>query len=305
MSAVSFLAVDAGQTGIRTRLEYGDVIEQSFAGLKTDRDLFPQLAAVIAESLQGETTEVVVSIGTTGLTADNNKPEKLLALLPTQVTQVNVAHDSITGFLGSLGLAQGTVIAVGTGVVTLAVGPTAMTRVDGWGNLIGDAGSAYWIGRAGLEAGMKAYDGRILQTSLIQLVEQNFSHPEEAYIDLQTDPNRVSRIASFAKLVTEHALSDDVARSIVVSAGEELALSAVTAARTVGLLETPSPRFSWTGNVMNSDLLRETFLAAITREVPHAVFTAPEGEPLDGVALIPSLGEDSPLRAGVLSARRG
>jgi len=304
MPAGSFLAVDAGQTGIRTRLDSGDVIEQIFAGLKTDRDLFPQLAAVITEALHGEATEVVVSIGTTGLTAENNQPDKLLALLPTQVTQVNVAHDSITGFLGSLGLSQGTVIAVGTGVVTLAVGPTSMTRVDGWGNLIGDAGSAFWIGRAGLEAGMKAYDGRIPHTSLIQLVEDNFSHPEEAYIDLQTDPNRVSRIASFAKHVSEHALSDDVARAIVVSAGEELALSAVTAARTVGVLETSSPRFGWTGNVMNSDLLRETFLAAITREVPHAVFTAPEGEPLDGVALIPILGDNSPLRAGVLSARR-
>jgi N-acetylglucosamine kinase-like BadF-type ATPase len=304
VSAVSFLALDAGQTGIRTRLETGDVIEQSFVGLKTDRDLFPQLAAVITEALDGEGSEVIVSIGTTGLTADNNKPDILLALLPAQVTEVNVAHDSITGFLGSLGLAQGTVIAVGTGVVTLAVGPTTMTRVDGWGNLIGDAGSAFWIGRAGLEAGMKAYDGRIPQTSLIQLLEENFSHPEEAYIELQTDPNRVSRIASFAKHVTEHALSDDVAQSIVVSAGEELALSAVTAARTVGLLESSSPRFSWTGNVMKSDLLRETFLAAITQEVPGAVFTAPEGEPLDGVALIPNLGDDSPLRAGVLSARR-
>lgn len=304
MPAGSFLAVDAGQTGIRTRLDCGDVIEQSFAGLKTDRDLFPQLAAVIIEALDGQTDEVIVSIGTTGLTAENNQPDKLLAVLPAHVTQVNVAHDSITGFLGSVGLAQGTVIAVGTGVVTLAVGPTTMTRVDGWGNLIGDAGSAYWIGRAGLEAGMKAYDGRIPHTSLIQLVEQSFSHPEEAYIDLQTDPNRVSRIASFAKLVTEHALSDEVARSIVVSAGEELALSAVTAARKVGLLDSSSPRFSWTGNVMNSDLLRQTFLDAITREVADAVFTAPEGEPLDGVALIPSLGEDSPLRAGVLSARR-
>ncbi|WP_341476215.1 BadF/BadG/BcrA/BcrD ATPase family protein, partial [Cryobacterium zongtaii] len=48
----------------------------------------------------------------------------------------------------------------GTGVVTLAVGVHDVARIDGWGNLIGNAGSGYWIGRAALEAVMREYDGR-------------------------------------------------------------------------------------------------------------------------------------------------
>jgi N-acetylglucosamine kinase-like BadF-type ATPase len=179
-----------------------------------------------------------------------------------------------------------------------------MARIDGWGNLIGDAGSAYWIGRAGLDAGMRVYDGRIADSSLITLLNENFSHPEEAYIDLQTSHDRVARIASFAQQVIEHAQEDAVARAIVEEAGRELAISAVTGARRVGLLETAAPRFSWAGNMMKAELLKESFLAHIAEAVPHAEFAEPVAEPIDGVAAIDLLPEESPLRTVIHTAQR-
>jgi N-acetylglucosamine kinase-like BadF-type ATPase len=203
-----------------------------------------------------------------------------------------------------MGIENGTVTAVGTGVVTLAVGATEMARIDGWGNLIGDAGSAYWIGRAGLDAGMRVYDGRIADSSFISLLTENFSHPEEAYIELQTSHDRVARIASFAQQVIEHAQEDAVARAIVEEAGRELAISAVTGARRVGLLETSSPRFSWAGNMMKAQLLKESFQAHIAQAVPHAVFAEPKAEPIDGVAVMDFLAEDSPLRRVIHTAQR-
>jgi N-acetylglucosamine kinase-like BadF-type ATPase len=187
-----------------------------------------------------------------------------------------------------MGLNQGTVTAVGTGVVTLAVGTNRLARVDGWGHLIGDAGSAYWIGRAGLEAGMRAYDGRISGTQLITLLQDNFSDPEEAYIELQTNLNRVSVIASFARRVIELAETDEAARQIVDRAGQELALSAVSAARRAGTLDAESPRFSWAGNMIKADLLREVFVGAINKAVPTASIHEPLAEPIDGVALLPT-----------------
>jgi N-acetylglucosamine kinase-like BadF-type ATPase len=217
---------------------------------------------------------------------------------------VFLAHDSITGFLGSMGVEQGTVTAVGTGVVTLAVGETEWARVDGWGNLIGDSGSAYWIGRAGLEAAMRAYDGRIPPTQLSALVTDNFTNPEEAYIELQTSDDRVSKIAALAKDIIALADSDSAARDIVESAGRELAHSAVTAARRTGLLETPAPRFSWAGNVMKAPALRNAFVQAITDAVPGADILEPFGEPIDGVALLPSVPDTSPIASVIHRAHR-
>jgi N-acetylglucosamine kinase-like BadF-type ATPase len=313
MSGHSTLALDAGQTGIRTLLiSVGSQVPGSYPGLRTDTDLFPQLASVIVDALAQHDGPVTLSIGMTGLTAANSKPAELLSLLPAQVDRVFLAHDSVTGFLGSIGLGKGVMTAVGTGVVTLGVGTSAIARVDGWGNLIGDAGSAYWIGRAGLEAGMRAYDGRLESPALLSLVTDNFSHPEEAYIDLQTSSDRVARIAAFARAVSDLAEHDDVAAEIMRSAGRELAVSALAAARRVGLLDDGGgtdmdergPRFSWTGNVMKSDLLRETFISEVSAAVPTAVLAPPVAEPVDGVALLEHVPDDSPLQAAIHEAQR-
>lgn len=299
------LALDAGQTGVRTLLIDGDSRSlQQFPGVKTDRELFPQLAEFINTSLEGVNTPVSLSIGMTGLTAAQSKPAELLELLPVNVRDVSLAHDSITGFLGALGTQMGIVTAVGTGVVTLGVGETDMVRIDGWGNLIGDAGSAYWIGRAGLEAGMRVYDGRIPSSGLLSLLTENFSHPEEAYIELQTSNDRVARIASYARRVIELAEDDEEARRIVNAAGQELALSAVTAAQRVGLRDSDSPLFSWVGNVMKAEMLKDAFVSAVVNAVPQAQFVSPLAEPIEGVALMTSLPEASPLRASIHTASR-
>ena len=299
------LALDAGQTGVRTLLIDGDSRSlQQFPGVKTDRELFPQLAEFINTSLEGVNTPVSLSIGMTGLTAAQSKPAELLELLPVNVRDVSLAHDSITGFLGALGTQIGVVTAVGTGVVTLGVGENDMVRIDGWGNLIGDAGSAYWIGRAGLEAGMRVYDGRIPSSGLLSLLTENFSHPEEAYIELQTSNDRVARIASYARRVIELAEDDEEARRIVNAAGQELALSAVTAAQRVGLRDSDSPLFSWVGNVMKAEMLKDAFVSAVVNAVPQAQFVSPLAEPIEGVALMTSLPEASPLRVSIHTASR-
>lgn len=296
----SLLAIDAGQTGVRALVVRGESpYETAHAGLKTDRELFAQLADTINAVVVNIEGPVTLAIGMTGLTVANSRPEALLALVSPTVQRVYLAHDSITGFLGSMGVEQGTVTAVGTGVVTLAVGETEWARVDGWGNLIGDSGSAYWIGRAGLEAAMRAYDGRIPPTALSALLRENFTNPEEAYIELQTSSDRVAKIAALAKDVIALADSDSAAHDIVAAAGRELAHSAVTAARRTGLLASPHPRFSWAGNVMKAPALQDAFVQEITDALPEADIRKPQGEPIDGVALLPSVSETSPL-AGVI-----
>lgn len=303
------LAIDAGQTGIRTEFQIaGQDVSKDFDGLRTDLELFSQLAAVIKSSIGEFATDaakpVTVAIGMTGLTRANSQPQALLALLGDEVSELYLAHDSVSGFLGAMGLNTGVVTAVGTGVVTMAVGASKSARVDGWGNLIGDAGSAYWIGRAGLEAGMKSYDGRIPKSALLELLTNNFSNPEEAYIELQTDENRVARIASYARQVIEAAESDSAAREIIQQAARELALSAVTAARIADTLSEAAPRFSWAGNVMQAKLLREQFAAEILDSVPTAQVVEPVSKPIDGVALLNQLTVGSPLHDSIYVAKR-
>ncbi|MGH9000724.1 MAG: BadF/BadG/BcrA/BcrD ATPase family protein, partial [Acidimicrobiia bacterium] len=77
------------------------------------------------------------------------------------VERVLVTGDVVTAHAGALGGQPGVVVVAGTGAVALALSGTGtVARADGCGHLLGDAGSGYWIGRAGLEAALRATDGR-------------------------------------------------------------------------------------------------------------------------------------------------
>jgi N-acetylglucosamine kinase-like BadF-type ATPase len=283
---LTLLAIDAGQTGIRTRS--GDD-EREFPGILTSEPLIPQLADLIREL----GTFDVVSIGTTGLTADETDPTGLRKLVGAGT--VLMAHDSVTSYLGALGDRRGAVVAAGTGVVTLAVGASAVVRVDGWGNLIGDAGSGYWIGRAALDAVMRAHDGRGPATALTERVRAEFPDLEQAYIELQGDPARVRRIASYARVVAELASDDAVARQICEDAARELAHSVITGLERVGEGEEDAPVVCAIGGVFRSDAVAGPFAAALRARWERVGIPDPLGSGIDGAALLPGVTPDSAL----------
>ena len=211
----SSLTIDAGQTGIRARLHTGTgaAVPFEFGGIRTDSALIPQLGEVVA-TVAAQTHQPITSVsaGISGFSKAETDPRELLASGTAHgVREVYLAHDSVTSYLGALGDEPGVVVAAGTGVVTLAVGAHDVARIDGWGNLIGDAGSGYWLGRAALDAVMRAYDGRGPATALTAAVRLDFPDLEMAYLDLQGDPLRVSRIAGYARQVTDLAATDAVA----------------------------------------------------------------------------------------------
>jgi hypothetical protein len=154
---------------------------------------------------------------------------------------------------------------------------------------------------------LRAHDGRGPATSLSILLEENFASPESAYIELQTNPDRVRFIASFAKVVSELAESDSVAQGIIHDAGAEMALSVATALRRAGLLEgsagaevpRENPRVSWAGAIFLGLRLRGEFDAALHTLVPDVLLSAPRGLPLEGVALLPTLAAGHPLQAAI------
>lgn len=73
---------------------------------------------------------------------------------------VEVVHDACIALEAAFGSGSGLVIITGTGSIVLARTEEGTTcRAGGWGYRLGDAGSGYAVGQAGLRAVAAAFDG--------------------------------------------------------------------------------------------------------------------------------------------------
>ena len=292
-SQAPVLAVDGGQSSIRARLLASTRIEfeQEFPPLLTDAPLMPQLAGVVRSVLTANPRENVrVAAALSGLTSTNaDAPGVMAACRDLGLTSIRIAHDSISGYLGCLGDRAGSAIAAGTGVVTLATGPTGSTRVDGWGNIMGDAGSGYWIGRAGLDAAMRAHDGRGDPTALLAVLKKDFPDVEGAYIEIQSNPEKISFVASYARKVIDLSEHDFVSARIVEHATNELALSVGASLRNTGWTADSNPTISWVGKILSNNRMAQPLQHKLQQAWPNANIVTPHGGPLDGVAQLADL----------------
>lgn len=297
------LAIDAGQTGIKVRVGGQDLV---FPGIDTHEELLPQLADVVRAALERTGADAsVVTAGVSGLTTREADAAALLTRIgEPHVREVTLAHDSTTSFLGALGDVPGAVVAAGTGVVTLAVGAEQVARVDGWGYLMGDAGSGYWIGREALDAVMREFDGRGPATALTGVAMERWPDLTQAYIDLQADHDRVRVVASFAEHVARFATAGDaVAQHITVRAGGELAHSVETALRRVRSDAAEHFSVCAIGGVFRSPQLHEAFASHIAAGEFDVALVEPRGHGIDGAMALADLGPQHPLSPAVWRAR--
>jgi hypothetical protein len=151
------------------------------------------------------------------------------------------AIDAVTAHLGALGGIGGAITVLGTGAIAIAhPGPdeTGMwspdwSRADGWGHLFGDRGGGAWLGRHGLELGLRTHDGLDEHgRALLEAATSRFGPPASWPGQFYTRGDRAGLLAEFAADIADCARSDDTASAeLLRQAGEEAARSAVAAAR--------------------------------------------------------------------------
>jgi glucosamine kinase len=299
------LCMDAGQTTTRSQCRRnGEVLgETELPGVLTDRPLLPQLASAIRSGLNAADTPVqTASVGVSGLVDNADASELLDMLAGTGISEVLLAHDSTTSYLSAIGDEPGAVVAAGTGAVTLAVGTTRTARVDGWGYLMGDAGSGFWIGREALDRVMQAHDGRGAPTALTAIIQRDFDDLEEAYLELQADELRVSRIAAYAATVAELAETDLICSRISEQAAARLVHSVAAGLRLVHQAEREDPAVGAVGNVFANPVLRSRFERLLRDQYPALRLIEGRGDGLEGCFRMTLVGPDSALRQRISRA---
>ncbi|MFF4834175.1 N-acetylglucosamine kinase [Streptomyces sp. NPDC001315] len=289
------LAVDSGGSGLRVAVgtvQRGALAQRASAepvrtgarGIDPGHlmeQLAPMVRALTAETgVTGLDTAVVGAAGLSTL-GDALRTELPGALAREfGVRKVALAADAVTAYAGALGPRPGAVIAAGTGLIAVGTDLTGWRRADGWGHLLGDCGGGAWIGRAGLEAALRAHDGRPGGSAgLLARAEEEFGPLPGLPGKLYPRADRAAVLASFAPRVAACAHDGDpVARDILSAAARHMAESAAAVCPTTG-----EPRVALTGGLfkMGAPLLvpLENELA---QKLPHAQRVPADGDPLHG-----------------------
>lgn len=191
----------------------------------------------------------------------------LAARLAGLAIRVEVLADAQAALLGALGPEPGLLVLAGTGAIV--VGRDARgrwARAGGLGPLLGDEGSAFWIGRAWLRATTSGEDFLPVRR-------------------LVTAPNAVARMAALAPSVLARARRGDrIARGIVSEAQDHLARLALDVARQLRL---PRPvAVSWAGGVLGDATFRAGLRRAVARRGLGARWVTPAAEPVSAALAI-------------------
>lgn len=183
--------------------------------------------------------------------------------------RVKVIPDVEAAFLGALGDRPGVLILAGTGSIVLGRNARGRwARAGGLGPLLGDEGSAFWIGQVWL-----------------RIKPRRTSRDEERLRQIARGPDAVARIAAVAPSVLSLAARRvgavrgvRAARELVTGTQNILASGACVVTKHLRLR--PPVPLSWAGSLMENRAFRAGVLRALRRQGLRARTVAPAEPPV-------------------------
>lgn len=234
-----YLGIDGGGTGCRARAEdaEGVVLGEGAAGpanVFTDFEgARANLLAAAAEALGDRPMgEAVAVLGVAGANV-SAAAARLAEGLPFAAARV--VSDALIAARGALGAGDGVAAILGTGSIFAARRGGAVRFVGGWGFALSDHGSGARMGRALLEAALRAHDGLRPMTPLLAAALAEGGGPEGlAAFGRDAAP---ADFARWAPRLLEAARGGDAGAEAVLAEAE----AEVAAAIDLLLAERPAP----------------------------------------------------------------
>lgn len=196
-----------------------------------------------------------------------------------------IDHDVASNLAGASAGGPGIVVIAGGGSIGFGVDADGReAKAGGMGYLMGDDGSAWWIGLHAIRAAAAAVDRRGPKTTLLPFVLKHYGIPTIRHIVgmLYGPAFTRDQISGIAPDVVRIAAKDAVARGIVTEAGQRLAGLAVAVATQLlpaGAAVDVYP----TGGVFGAGpLITEPFREALLAARPQATIREPRFAPVFG-----------------------
>ncbi len=213
-------------------------------------------AVRLAKARPGDIAAVGIGIaGASNLHSEDWLRETVKPALPR--AHITPSSDLEIALVGALGQRHGLLVLAGTGSAIFGVTPAGRRlQVGGWGYLLGDQGSSFWIGTQLLKHVAEVFDNRgerdMTALGRACLDELALSDPRDlvAWV-YRSEMAPAVRIASLAPFILRRAdAGDEFARDILCCAARHLAQQLETTRRRLKYAEAP---ISFAGGLLESD----------------------------------------------------
>jgi N-acetylglucosamine kinase-like BadF-type ATPase len=197
-----------------------------------------------------------------------------------------VVNDALVALEAGAPAQPGIVVIAGTGSIAYGRNDrNQAARAGGWGFMLGDEGSGYWIGRAALRAVLREADRRGPATRLTALLLDYYGVPraQDLIHEVYHGTLRPSAIASLAQCVqSAFSAGDEVAIGILRSAADQLESSGLSVARRLEMVGSEFP-FVLSGGMFRAvPWLEEELSRRLPLASPHSRTTLLDVEPALG-----------------------
>ncbi len=200
-----------------------------------------------------------------------------------------VVNDVVGAWATATGGRPGIGAISGTGSNVFGIGPEGQPwRAGGWGHLLGDEGSGYWLGVQSIRAALRHREGSGPETALGDAIVEFFSAPsvEALAARVYAKPLTKGEIAAFATETGRLAAQGDaIARELYARGARELAEQIAAVIRRTGL--TGEFPVGLIGSAFKAGaVFVEPLTAAVHEHAPQARVAVVEMAPVGGSLLL-------------------
>jgi len=178
-----FIAIDSGGTNTRGWVcdKAGNTLKRYLSSGANPKDIgwdkaFAIFKHCILDLLEGDLSKLECLCITAAGIGDVTKDSSLFwgENLAIESSKIIIVGDAYAAHLGAFAGQDGVMVVAGTGTALVGRKGQQAIRLGGWGHILGDQGSGYAIGLAGIREAVMASD--LGQTSaLLQAVKKNYN----------------------------------------------------------------------------------------------------------------------------------
>ena len=299
--SLCFFGIDGGGTHSRLALTdiNGKVIATANSGSTNifsaaKNEVFENISNLLDSGLKtaglGRHNLAAGCIGSAGL--GREREQKLFREFFDSILQpgfpVKICGDAEILLCGALAGLEGYCLIAGTG--SIAMGRCAsggLVRSGGHGYMLGDEGSAAWIGRTAIARTLRSLENRDLPTGMAASILEatGLSHSEDLVRYVHHDADK-AKIAKLAPVVDKAGIAGDIlATDILNIAATELAMLAESVI--TRLPEIKRKELALAGGVIeNSGTVAKKLKEALAEKFPGLSVFSPKGSALEGASIL-------------------